>query len=357
MTTILVTSTADGTGKTAISIALARLAQERGATVGYMKPKGTRLQSVTGKTRDEDPMLAKELLDLDAEMHELEPVVYSPTFVEQAIRGREDPAELRERIETNFHDLAADTDLMVVEGGRLWTGGIVDLTDPAVASLLDARTLLVSRYRNPGDVDDLLAAADDLGDSLAGVLFNAVPDTEYDTLAEDVMPFLDGRGVPPVGAIPTDAQLSGVSIADLAESLGAEVLTDGASTDTPVERFSVGAMGSSSALEIFRRTRNAVVITGGDRPDVQRAALEASGVKALLLTGGYRPPATLLGKAEERGVPVLLVTSDTRTTIDRTESVIHAGRTRSAETVERMADLLTEAVDVDELLDLPADEA
>ncbi len=356
MNTLLVTSTADGTGKTAIALALARLAQDRGATVGYMKPKGTRLESVTGKTRDEDPMLAKELLGLDAEMHELEPVVYSPTFIEQAIRGRETSADLRDRITDHFEDLAAETDLMVVEGGRLSTGGIVDLTDAQVADLLDARSLLVTRYRNPADVDEVIAAAEDLGGRLEGVLFNAVPDAAYAGLVEDVMPFLEGRETPTAGAIPRDADLAGVTVADLAESLGAEVLTDGARTEAVVERFTVGAMGSSSALENFRRTRNAVVITGGDRSDVQRSALEASGVKCLLLTGGYRPPGALLGKAEEVGVPVLLVNSDTRTTIDRTESVIDAGRTRSRETVERMETLLSEAVDVADLLALPEGE-
>ena len=352
MNTILVTSTADGTGKTAIGIALARLARARGATVGYMKPKGTRLQSVTGKTRDEDPMLAKTLLDLDAEMHELEPVVYSQTFVEGALRGQEDPTALRERIREHFENLASDADLMVLEGNRLWTGGIVDLTDADVAALLDARTILVTRYTGPGDVDDVLAAVDDVGDRLEGVLFNAVPDAAYDRLGEDVVPFLEGRGVPVVGAIPRDPRLAGVPVADLAESLGARVLTADAATDTPVERFTVGAMGSDSALKFFRRTRNAVVITGGDRPDVQRAALEASGVEALLLTGGYRPPSAVLGKAEERGVPVLLVDTDTRTTIDRTETVLHAGRTRNEATVDRMADLLSDAVDVDALLGL-----
>ena len=86
--TILVTATEESTGKTAVALALARLAQERGLSVGYMKPKGTRLQSNVGKTLDQDPMLARELLGLDAEMHELEPVVYSPTFIEGAIRGR-----------------------------------------------------------------------------------------------------------------------------------------------------------------------------------------------------------------------------------------------------------------------------
>ena len=142
--TLLVTSTEEGIGKTAITIALAKAAQEADADVGYMKPKGTRLQSAVGKTRDEDPMLARELLGLDAEMHEMEPIVYSPTFVKEAVRGRENPEELRERVVENFEALSADRDLMLVEGSdELETGGIVDLTDADIAEALDARVLLV----------------------------------------------------------------------------------------------------------------------------------------------------------------------------------------------------------------------
>jgi len=58
-----------------------------------MKPKGTRLQSNVGKTLDQDPMLAREVPRPDAEMHQMEPIVYSPTFVEGAIRGTEDADE------------------------------------------------------------------------------------------------------------------------------------------------------------------------------------------------------------------------------------------------------------------------
>lgn len=83
MTTVLITGTEESTGKTAIALALAQLTREQDRSVGYMKPKGTRLRSVVGKTLDEDPMLARELLDLDAEMHELEPIVYSPTFIDR----------------------------------------------------------------------------------------------------------------------------------------------------------------------------------------------------------------------------------------------------------------------------------
>jgi BioD-like phosphotransacetylase family protein len=355
MSTLLVTSTAESTGKTAIAVALARLAQQRGAAVGYMKPKGTRLESVVGKTRDEDPALAREVLGLEADMGQLEPVVYSPTFVQEAVRGREDPAALRERVEESFAALSEGVDLMVLEGGgRFWTGGVVELTDPDVAELLDARAVLVSRYGEARDLDDVLAGAEAFGDRLAGVLFNAVEGAHVDGLLEDAAPFLEGRGVASLGAVPRDERLAGVSVAALRRGVGGELLTPEAPTDGLVERVAVGAMGADAVLEHLRRTRRAALVTGGDRADVQTAALEAGGLACLVLTGGYRPSSAVLGKAADRGVPVVLVDADTRTTVDRVEETLRSGRTDTEAAVDRMADLLAERVDVEALLDLEA---
>ncbi|QGN06988.1 phosphotransacetylase family protein [Halorhabdus sp. CBA1104] len=357
MDPILVTSTEEATGKTAVSLAIAKLGDAAGHSVGYMKPKGTRLQSATGKTRDEDPMLARQLLGLDAEMHELEPIVYTPTFVQEAIQGREKPAELRDRVLENYEKMASDRDMMVIEGtDRLVTGGIVDLTDNDIAEMLDAKVVLLSRYDEPEDVDDILAAAETLGDSLAGVLFNAVPDSVFDQLTTDVVPFLENRDIPVLGVVPRVQELAGLTVDDLAERLGAEVLTENAGTDLFVERFTVGAMSGESALTQFRRMQNAVMITSGDRPEIITAALEASGIKCIVLGGGFRPSSAIVGRAEEEGVPVLLLQSDTRMVIDRTEDFLKTGPTRSPGTVERMQELLDDHADVSPLLDDPAGE-
>jgi hypothetical protein len=348
--TLLVTSTGESTGKTAITLALGLLAKDRGHDVGYMKPKGTRLQSNVGKTLDRDPMLARDLLDLDAEMHQMEPIVYSPTFVQGAIRGQEDPDELADNVREQFDALSEDKDVMLVEGGGHHSiGGIVDLTDAQVAELLDAGVLLVADYTEPSDLDDVLAAADDIGSRLQGVLFNRVADSAYDDLENDVVPFLESRGVPVVGVVPRVQELAGVTVADLASELGAEVVND-APTDAFVERFLVGAMGGDEALRYFRRTKDAAVITGGDRAEIHTAALEAPGVKCLLLTGAHRPPGAIIGKAEQKGVPVLMVSGDTLTVVERCEDIVHSGRTRDTETVERMRTLLFEHADIDALV-------
>lgn len=351
MNTLLVTALEESSGKTAIALALGLLARDRGAAVGYMKPKGTRLQSRVGKTLDADPMLASELLDLDDDMADLEPIVYSQTFIEGAIRRQEDPDELRDSVRESFDRIAADRDVMMLEGGgRLTTGGIIDLTDREVAELLDARVVLVVGYHQPGDVDDVLAAAELLGDCLAGIVFNRVAETDYDSLEGDVVPFLEGQGIPVLGVLPRSKELAGVTVGELATELGAERLTD-APTDAFIERFSVGAMSGDAALRYFRRAKDAAVVTGGDRSEIHTAALEAPGVKCLVLTGGFRPSGAVIGTAEERGIPILLVQSDTLTTIERMEAVVHGGRTRDERTVSRMRELLFEHADVDALLD------
>ena len=350
MRTILVTATEESTGKTAVALALASLAREQGLDVGYMKPKGTRLRSAVGKTRDEDPLLARELLGIETELHEMEPVVYSPTFVREAVRGLEDPDEIRERVREAFDDLADGRDLMVIEGGgALGTGGVVDLTDADIAKLLDAEVVLISEYGEIRDVDEVLRATQDVEDRLLGVLFNSVADAAYDELEGDVTAYLESRAIPVVGVIPRVSDLAGVTVEQLARELGARILATETHTDATVERFSVGAMGADSALRHFRRTKDAAVITGGDRSDVQTAALEAPGVCALVLTGGHRPSNAVLGKAEKKGVPVLLVDTDTLTTVDRAEDIVQTGRTQDEETIERMVELLETHADIEDV--------
>lgn len=356
-TSVLVSGSEETTGKTAVGLAIGQLGRDRDRRVGYMKPRGTRLQSTVGKTLDRDPMLASELFDLEIDLEDLEPIVYSPTFIEAVLSGREDAAALHERVLEAYRQCADGRDLMIVEGASGTSlGEIIDLTDADLASLLDAEVIVVAGFEDVRDVDVVLSMARDMGDHLGGVLFNGIPSPVSQRLESDVVPFLEGQGVPVLGVLPRIRELAGVRVGDLASELGARLLTD-APTDAYVERFLIGAMGGESALRHFRRTHDAVVITGGDRADILSVALEVPGVEGLVLTGGLRPSGAVLGKAQERGVPVMVVQTDTVTTIERVEGIIRSGRTRDAATVERMRELLLEHADVDALLGTEASAA
>ena len=57
------------------------------------------------------------------------------------------------------------------------------------------------------------------------------------------------------------------------------------------------------------------VVTGGDRTDLQMAALESS-TQCLILTGHIPPVDFILSRAEEVEIPVLSVDLDTLTTVE-----------------------------------------
>ena len=85
-----------------------------------------------------------------------------------------------------------------------------------------------------------------------------------------------------------------VSVGELAEFLSGKILCCADKVDELVEHLMVGAMSVDSALTYFRRKPNKAVITGGDRPDIQLAALETS-TKCLILTGNLQPSPIILG--------------------------------------------------------------
>lgn len=346
-----IVSVSDGIGKTAFALALASVAKERGINVGYMKPLGTRLRTRYGKPLDEDSVLAKEILDLDAEFEDLTPVLYSQTFIEQVLKGRERPEKLEEKITNSYKKLSKSRDLMIIEGGgELSTGGMINLTDFDLAEIFNSEVILLGQFNTLMDLDDLLKGAEYIGDSLLGVVFNAVSETNLDKIERTVSPLLDERNIPILGILPRKRELAGVKVEELSEELGARNVTN-VSGDALISRFLVGAMTGEDALRYLRRVKDAAFITGGDRPDVQRAALESPGVKCLILSGGFEPPGAIIGKAEEKGIPILVVQSDTLTAVESAEEIVRRGRTRKKRDIKIMRDLLVENVDLDAILD------
>ena len=142
--------------------------------------------------------------------------------------------------------------------------------------------------------------------------------------------------------------LLSVSVAELSEGLGGEILCARQALTELVEHLVVGAMTADSALTYFRRKPNKAVITGGDRPDIQLVALETS-TRCLILTGNIRPNPQILGRCEDAGVPIILTRYDTMTAIERIEQFFGKTRFHQEEKIQRFENLLVEHMDFDAL--------
>ncbi len=142
---------------------------------------------------------------------------------------------------------------------------------------------------------------------LLGVVINGVPREDIDFIRSE------GRAVPGKAgdqglrcAASTIPYLRALSVGEVIDTLDAKVLTGSHLRERLIEHMSVGAMSVEAALPRFRRQLNKAVFTGGDRTDIQAAALETS-TTCLVLTGNLQPSSTIIKRAEELGVAVLLV--------------------------------------------------
>lgn len=345
---LYIASTSEYAGKTLFALALARLWEEAGVAVRYLKPLGKIPVMEDGRVVDEDASFLARELRLPGPPESVCPVVITQDLVVAAYRGER--LGLRDRIRSAAEDAASPGEVLLLGGAaNLRDGTFLGLSPLDLIDDLDCRVLLVDRFSGEKSMDQILWAAGVLGDRLLGVAFNRVPPPQVAFLRETVAPFLAARGIRVFGAVPSDPVLDSVSVRALAEGLSAEAACGEEHLDAMIERFCVGAMDVDSALRVFRRVPRKAVVTGGHRADIQLAALETD-TRCLVLTGGVGPNELIRSRAREKGVPVLVVQEDTLYAIERFEVLLGRIRIREREKISRGVALVGANVDVQGML-------
>lgn len=345
MATLYVTSTSPNSGKTAVAVAVGLHAQQAGQQVAWFKPVSTTVTVEGERLVDEDAGFVREVLKLTPPASDLAPFALTPERVRAALE-HESPLNSLDEIKAQFARATQGADLAIVEGGTtINEGALFNLNASAIAEALDARALVVARWESALRVaDELLWAQRALGDRLIGAVLNAVPRSREAYALDAVQAAMARRGVPILGVLPAEQLLGAMSVGELAEVLGGTVLTARDHLAHLVESLSVGAMSVDSALSYFRRKANKAVITGGDRADIQLAALETS-TACLILTGGLPPSPIIVGRAEEVGVPIITVPHDTLTTVEVAERYFGKIRFHQPQKLERFTALFNERFD------------
>jgi BioD-like phosphotransacetylase family protein len=268
---------------------------------------------------DEDADFVKEALGLYARPAGLSPVVVTTDFLNQYLRA---PAQsdLMGKVKAAYQAASAGVDIILLEGGAsLREGHAFGLPTPEVATALSSHVLVVVKYR--GDIrvlDDALSSKARLGELMSGAIINRVPAESESYVKDLAIPHLEQRGVPVFGVLPEVR--SRVTVAELIDTLDGRVLTEKTNRNALVETLTVGAMTAETALHRFREQHNKAVITGGDRTDIQLAALETS-TTCLILTGNLEPSPLIVKQAEAFGVTVIVVRENTMETIEAIDRV------------------------------------
>jgi BioD-like phosphotransacetylase family protein len=351
MKALYIASVEPFSGKTAVCLALGRRFMRDGYEVGYFKPLSTQpWEPVPGRTLDEDADFVQRTLGLKESARELTGVLLTPSLAREMRCGCAD-RDLMVDVKAAYEKVTPGRDIVLVEGGGSLREGVSLGLDPkSVVETLDMQALAIVRYHNRlNQGDDCIAVYRHLGSRLLGNLVNVVPTKEQKLSEKICTPCLEDHGIHVLGTIPFQQELQAISVGELEEVLNAKFLALPDRRDILVERFVVGAMGVDQALPRIRRVPGAkALITGGDRSDMHLVALETA-TRCLILTGNLRPMPEVLRRAEELGVPVLLVRQNTLEAVEAIEQVFGKTRLGQESKLKRFETLFAECFDFERL--------
>ena len=325
MSTILVASHGPGAGKTSVAAGLATLIARSGATVSVCKPL-----SPAGRT---DP----------------DTVYFARNFRGGVAVASGDDSDSLDAAASAVRSLAGISEHTLVEVANPASGsGISSAITAGLVERLSARVVAVFGYDAALSAVAVSSSVAPLGGSLAGVIVNQTARyraAETSRMLDEV----SAAGIPVVAEILEDRPLLSLTMNQLEQQLGGHWELEPSDGDEWVDRFLIGGNIMDSGAGYFGRYSHQAVITRAERPDIQMASLMQD-TCCLVLTGGARPTEYIRVEASKRNVPVLLVDEGTVATADAVGNLLSAVIPHHAHKAERMADLLVERIDVNDLL-------
>ncbi len=315
MKRLIVASMRRSSGKTSVIVGLAKALGKR---LGYLKPFGDRLLYRKKRLWDYDSALITNIFGLTDNPDDL-----SIGFDHSKLRYMHDAAGMKERLLQSASRVEHEKDILFVEGGRDFSYGVsVYLDVLSLAQHLQAPLVLVAAGDEGTILDDIFfvrkqAQAERI--ELLGVIVNKVP--SVDDFRSSHCDAITAQGVPVLGVIPYRAELVTLEMSYLAESLFAKVIAGEGGLRHVAKQIFIGAMATPTAMRHpgFAQEHK-LIITSGDRSDMILAALE-SNTAGIVLTNNIVPPASIISRASERNIPLLLVPYDTYETAKRIEAI------------------------------------
>lgn len=348
MNSIFINSIGVKSGKSLSAWALGLLFKGDGLNVGYFKPVGIQPIIVNRILTDHDAHLMKNVLELKDPYDMICPVILNQDTIFSILNRKEEG--FLKKIEDAYKKLSMDKDIVIIKGGNsLFDGSIVGANGLTLSKVLDVKVLLVDRFVSDVIfIDNVMFIKEALNDRLQGVIITQVVPEKINYLKDVVIPFLENNGIPVYGVIPEDRFLGAISLRKACELVAGEVICCKDKLDELATNYVIGAMDLELAINYFRRINNKILITGGDRSDLQIAAMETS-TKGIILTGGRYPNSVVLGKAEEKGIPIIIVNLDTYSTIEKLDKAVITLDFEDKKKINRYLALFTENVDINRL--------
>jgi BioD-like phosphotransacetylase family protein len=328
MNTLIIAAVNRESGKTVVALGIAL---NHPGKVDYIKPIRGSLVKVEQEVHERDVYLVHQALGLEGTGSNVSPISLGSAGGADA-----------ETLVSQLLKLAEGSDLLLVETGQTAEMGLNEgVSAFDLAKAMDEKLVLVTDA-DESHLDTILMMCDFAkvrGVEVRGVIVNNDRDGKLAVLVR-------GKGIPVLGTIPYEPQLRTFRVKEIMDEVGGECVAGSSGLDRTVENVVIGAMTVDTALPIMRRIPRKCVITGGDRSDLQLAALTTD-VSALVLTGGIRPNSYVMAEAHEQGVPIIVISGHTYQVAERFERLESRINPDDEDMLKVIKDLIGNNVDLD----------
>ncbi len=314
---ILLVSTKAGSGKSVIAIGMFLKFKEEGLKPGYFKAIGDAMDLRPKTKTDKDVNVITAVVARQFSKEEMCPQFLNPSFFLDEILP-EESQQVLDKIKDHFESMKNKTDIIILEGNHnVNQYSAIYLDDTVIAKEFDANVILCAPIKDDDDLNTVIAAYNYLklkDVKVIGVILNGLSDTAYVRIEKYHKPLLGKLGISVIGGLKKSRQLEKPTVAEILEAVQGELISGNyvKVKNNLIDGFIIGAMGAESAASYLRKGVNQCVITGGDRPDIALAALDAS-TNLIIFSGNIRPAPRVISVAEEKGIPLALAPGDTFT--------------------------------------------
>ncbi|MFM8356934.1 MAG: phosphotransacetylase family protein [Verrucomicrobiota bacterium] len=353
---VFVAATRQNDGKTTTSLGLLAALQRRFGRVGYIKPVGQRFVEIDAQKIDEDSVLMDRVFRLNCPLVDMSPIAVEPDFTRRYLENA-NLDSLIKRIHKAFDRVAWEKEFVLCEGtGHAGVGSVFDLSNAAVARLLNSKVVIVSRGGIGLPIDEVAmnrALFEAEGVEVIGVILNKVLPEKYDYISDFARRGLRRKGLELLGVIPHQPILSKPTLELIRDELQAEVVAGGRALNSIIERIIIGAMGAQNVSLLLQP--GVLLITPADRGDMLQAAAGflASGagpLAGIILSDAIRPSDATLKLVRTFACPVLLAPADSYTVASKVHDLTVKTRPNDTQKIGLIQELIAEHVDLDRIL-------
>jgi len=351
MKKIVVSSIRSNAGKTSIIAGIISLIKDK--KFAYAKPLGDRLIYRKKRSWDYDASLMVNLLQRQGELEgHYEKITLG--FDHSRLKYIYDQEGIEKALSEIVTDIGGNNDVLFIESGKdLASGAYLNLDPVSIAKYIDGSLVIVVSGDSDSVIDDIkfieqYVKIKDV--KFGGVIINKINDVE--DFENSYTQIIKDMGIDVIGILPYNEQLTYFTLGFLAEKLLARVLAGEENLRNVVKNIIIGKPLTAEqplSAKPSLHEGNQLVITGGDKSDMILAALERD-TAGIIITNDIVPHQNIISRANERGIPILLVGMDTfktAKTIDDMEALLKKDDT---EKIQLLSQLIKEHTRVEDFL-------